>query len=255
MRAAWFLLTLMLAACDRGEEPAQAAGSAGSYFPLAPGSNWQYQVTMEADGKSTQITQQISALAPTRHEDRTVHVRRSEQQDNIGVEYWLESDASGVRRIAHRTDAYQEPVMDASPRTVLKLPLKLDATWTAPTVTYGVLRNVDFPRKVKEAASTMMTYTVEALDQKVTVPAGSFENCARIKGRAEVTLDMGQVRVRAGDTLYTDANARMRRVPIVHTEWYCQGVGLVKVERLEAITLNFSNAERILMELTQVRIR
>lgn len=255
MRRAWLISLLLLAGCDSGTAPVPEIADKTSYFPLSEGSAWAYQVTTETDGKITQSTQRITTLPPIQHEGRTVHVRRSEQEANIGVEYWLKADASGIRRIAHRTDSYLDVVMDAAPRTVLKMPLKRDATWTSPTVTYSVLRNVDFSRKAKEAAGMQMTHIVEAVDQKVTVPAGTFEQCIRIKGRGEVTLDMGQVRVRSDDTLYTDATARMRRVPIVHTEWYCQGVGLVKVERLEPITLSFSNADRIVLELTDYTVR
>jgi hypothetical protein len=254
MRLAWLLVAVCLIGCDSSKEPAPHRAGQQSYFPLNEGARWTYQVTNEADGKTTQTSQQIRILPAKQYEGRTIHVRRSERDANIGVEYWLESDASGVNRIALRTDSQQEPVLDTVPRTVLKLPLVEGDMWKAPTVAYGVLRNVDFPRKVKEAVGTIMTFTVENINQKVTVPAGSFERCARIKGRAQVTLDMGRVRVRADDTLYTDAMERMRRVPLVQTEWYCPGVGLVKLERLEAITLNFSNAERILLELSDYNI-
>lgn len=85
---------------------------------------------------------------------------------------------------------------------------------------YLIKRQNDFPRELKYSRSLPMSYTIETIDDVVTVPAGRFERCIRVKGTAEVRL-------------YTDPVAGWRDVPLVTTEWYAPGIGLVKLERIE----------------------
>jgi hypothetical protein len=120
---------------------------------------------------------------------------------------------------------------------VLKLPLAQGASWRVPTVAYTMMRKHEYPRELKHGRGMLMHYTVEALDEKLTVPAGSYAHCARIVGRAEMTLFIDPVR---GFT----------KVPVTSTEWYCRGVGLVKLERVESLSTTFYSGGRVSMTLT-----
>ena len=53
-------------------------------------------------------------------------------------------------------------------------PLAQGAAWRVPTVAYTVMRKIEFPRELKYGRGMLMSYTVEAMDEAVTVPAGSY---------------------------------------------------------------------------------
>jgi hypothetical protein len=234
MRSLGLAVCVLLAGCKPGHDNT-------SYFPLAPGAHWTYSVQTEADGTASRQQQTISVLDERRFDSKPLFIRRSETPGNIGIEYWLRAQPDGIVRIAQRMDLEETATLDPAPRTVLKLPLTLGANWRAPTVPYTVMRKNEYPREVKYGRGMLMAYTVEALDDKVTVPAGSFEHCARVVGRAELTL-------------FTDPVHGFNKVPVTTTEWYCRGIGLVKLERLESLATMFYSGGKVTMELVDYRV-
>ena len=69
-------------------------------------------------------------------------------------------------------------------------------------------------------------------------PAGKFEGCVRVAGRAEVRL-------------YVDALFQWREIPLATLEWYCPSVGLVRLERKEPSPTRFMVGGTVTMELTE----
>ena len=234
MRRLGLAACVLLAACKPGQD-------SQSYFPLAPGARWTYAVQTDADGTSSRQQQTISVLDERRHDGKPLFIRRSETPGNIGIEYWLRAQPDGIVRIAQRMDLEEIATLDAAPRTVLKLPLAVGASWRTPTVTYTVMHKNEYPREVKYGRGMPMVYTVEALDEKLTVPAGSFEHCARVVGQAELTL-------------FTDPVRGFNKVPVTTTEWYCRGVGLVKLERMESLATMFYTGGKVVMELVEYSV-
>ena len=234
MRCTAIALCVLVAGCKPGHDST-------SYFPLAPGARWTYSVQTDAEGAPARQQQTISVLDERRYEGKPLFIRRSETAGNIGVEYWLRAQPDGIVRIAQRVDLEETATLDAAPRTVLKLPLAIGASWSAPTVPYTVMRKNEYPREVKYGRGMPMAYTVEALEEKVTVPAGSFEHCARVVGRAELTL-------------FTDPVRGFNKVPVTTTEWYCRGVGLVKLERVETLATMFYTGGKVVMELVEYKV-
>ncbi len=229
------LLALPLfAGCGAAPEPA--------WFPLNTGARWEYQVDSEIDGVSKREVQSIHVIGHRPLNGRPVYTRRSERSDNVGIDYLLQVSDSAITRIAQRTDLQDLPVADAAARTVLKLPLRVGATWTAPTVAYTVLRKTEYPRELKYARTLQMTYTVEAMDDQVDVPAGHFTQCARVAGRADLTV-------------YADPVNGFRKIPMTTTEWYCKNVGLVKLVRTETLESSFFSGGKVEMALTAFAIR
>lgn len=228
------LATPLLGACGAAPEPA--------WFPLNTGARWEYQVDSDIDGIARRETQSMHVLGNRPLNGRPVYTRRSETSNNIGIEYLLQVSDSAITRIAQRTDLQELPVADEVARTVLKLPLKIGATWQAPTVAYTVLRKAEHPRELKYGRTLQMTYTVETLDDEVEVPAGRFKQCARVAGRADLTV-------------YADPVNGFRKVPLTTTEWYCKDVGLVKLVRVENLESSFFSGGKVEMVLTQFSIR
>ena len=226
--------TVILGGCGNAPEP--------SWFPLNTGARWEYDVTTDTDGVVKRNTQTITVISNNQLKDQPVYTRRTQTSGNIGIEYLLQVSPTAITRIAQRTDLQELPVADASPRTVLQLPLQVGATWSTPTVAYAVMRRSEYPRELKYGKPLSMVYTVESVSETVEVPAGKFENCARVTGRADLTI-------------YADPVSGFRKTPITTTEWYCKDVGLVKLERIETIDTSFFGGGRIDMALSSYSIR
>ncbi len=227
---------LLAAGCSKPEPRGE------SYFPLDVGARWEYDVTSDISGTLTHETYIASV-------DRTidysngdqVYVRRVEVPGNIGVEYWLRKDKVGIARIAKRTDVEEQAKLDTNARTVIKVPLTQGASWMVPSEPFIVLPKGDLGLKEVKMPKVLMSYTVEAMDETVTVPAGTFQHCAKVVGSGNLPL-------------YADAVQGFKDVPVQNTEWYCKGVGLVKVERHEDIISPLWSSGKIVMELTDFKL-
>jgi hypothetical protein len=74
-----------------------------------------------------------------------------------------------------------EPTVYVQPSYVLKYPLKPGTSWADITSTAYLEQKVE---------DIQIIGKIEAIDDIVTVPAGTFENCIRIKYLGEKTVDM-----------------------------------------------------------------
>ena len=81
-----------------------------------------------------------------------------------------------------------------------------------------------------------MTHPIEALGETVQTRAGPFADCLRVKGSAAVRV-------------HADPVVGWRDVPLTTTEWYCDGVGLVRLLREEPAQATFLTGGMLTMEL------
>ncbi len=154
-----------------------------------------------------------------------------------GVDWWLRVDDGGVYRVATKSDLDDEPRADAQRRYVLKAPIAVGTAWQATTTAYLLRRRQEFPPEIRHShPAVVMTYTIEALDDKVSVQAGAFERCVRVGGSAVLKL-------------FADPVVGWRELPLTTTEWYCHGPGLVKVVRKEPANSTFLVGGTLTMEL------
>ena len=159
------------------------------------------------------------------------------RRSDSGIEYWLRSDATGIYRIASRSPLEREPQLDNPRRYVLRKPYAVGTEWEASTTAYVLARKNEVPREVRYVHKAFpMHYRIEALAEKVQTPAGKFDGCMRVAGRAEIRL-------------YVDAMFQWRDIPLVTLEWYCPGVGLVRLERKEPSPTKFMVGGTVTMEL------
>lgn len=236
---AWYALVLMtvwsLSACQG------SASGLEAWFPLAEGRSWTYTVRSEPEGEidkpsQTRLTlsnlglHQVDGL-----EGGPAFKRRSSE----GMDYFLRQDIAGTYRVGSRSELRDTITLDPIPRTVLKWPLQVGSTWQASTTTYLLKRRAEFPREVRHSHPEIpMTYTVEALDASVQTPAGPFSGCAQVRGEAKLRL-------------FVDPVQGWRDVPLVTNEWYCPGVGLVKLTREERAASGFLTGGLITLELNE----
>lgn len=215
MRRCLPLLIAALAGCSRAPDAGNEA-----WFPLAAGHRWTYRVTTTsgADAPDRERQTMFTLGADTLVlDDKPAWQRRSDS----GVNYWLRADEHGIVRVASKSDMQADPVADPPGRFVLKAPFTVGTQWQAPTTTYLLMRTAEYPRELKHShPSIPMTYTIEAVADTVQTPAGSFSPCLRVRGSATVHV-------------FVDPISGFRDQPLTTLEWYCRGVGLVKLERSE----------------------
>lgn len=233
-------LTLIAAALLAAGCSSQPQGD--SYFPLDVGARWEYDVASDINNTLTRETYVATVARTIDYEGGDqVFVRRIEVPGSIGIEYWLRKDKVGIARIAKRSDIDEQARLDPNARIVLKLPVTLGASWMVPSEPFVVAPKTDLGQREVKMPKVLMTYTVEAVDETVTVPAGTYKDCARIVGLGNLPL-------------YLDAVQGFTDIPITNREWYCKGVGLVKVEREEPLSSMLWSGGKITMELTEFKM-
>ena len=208
-----------------------------SLFPLEEGRRWTYRLSSEWENDTREReTVVLSNLGrDSALESGSAWHRRSD----TGLDYWLRADATGIYRVAAKSDVDAEPKPDPAPRFVLKAPIAVGTSWQTTTTTYLMRRNSEFPPEIRHAhPSVPVVWTIEALDDRVEVPAGRFEQCVRVKGLALLRL-------------FADPVNGFKDMPLTKREWYCPGVGLVKVERREPANSTFLTGGTMTMELME----
>lgn len=209
------VLVLMLASCGRSPGAENEA-----WFPLDAGHRWTYTVTTRS-AADTSERESLTMITMGRDtlvlDDKPAWTRRSDS----GVNYWLRVDDTGIYRVASKSDSQVDPVADVKERYVLKAPFVVGTQWQAPTTSYLLMRTNEYPREIKHSHPAIpMTYQIEAVADAVQTPAGKFSPCLRVKGFATVKI-------------FVDPISGFKDQPLTTLEWYCRGVGLVKMERTE----------------------
>jgi hypothetical protein len=223
-------VAVALAACQR-------APSADALFPLDAGHRWTYRVTTrlgdDASDRETLTLRTLGSESVPALGDAAAWRRRSDS----GLDYWLRADASGIYRVASKSDLDPEPTPDRPHRFVLKAPYAIGTQWQATTTAYLLMRRNEFPREIRHSHPKVpMTYQIEALAESLDLPAGHFDNCLRVRGVASVRV-------------YADPTSGWRDMPLTTLEWYCPGVGLVRMERNEPAASAFLTGGTRTLEL------
>lgn len=221
------LAPLVLAGCSR-------APAGASYFPLEAGHRWTYAQLAEYENSSAEPeTVELRTLGEDAQAGASAWHRRSAS----GVDYWLRADDSGIYRVATKSDNQGEPQRDEPPRYVLKAPLAVGTTWQASTTAYLLRRRNEFPPEIRHThAPVPMTYTIAATGEAVDTRAGRFGDCIRVVGKATMKL-------------FSDPVEGFKDMPLTTTEWYCRGVGLVRLQRDEPAGSTFLVGGTLKMEL------
>ena len=208
-----------------------------SYFPLEAGHHWQYELASEWENNTAE--REPLVLSTLGEESLPSGGKAWRRRSDSGVDYWLRADETGIYRVATKTDLEEDPAPDKPVRHVLKMPLAVGTSWQAPTTTYLLRRNADFPPEIRHSHKpVLMTYRIEALGQTVATRAGSFSDCIKVAGSAVIKL-------------FADPVVGFRDLPLNTTEWYCKGVGLVKMQRDEPAKSTFLTGGTMTLELTE----
>ncbi|NRT57231.1 hypothetical protein [Sphaerotilus uruguayifluvii] len=206
-------------------------------FPLESGRRWTYRLTSEWENDTRE---RETIVLSNEGRDGTLESGSAwRRHSDSGIDYWLRSDDTGIYRVATKTELDDAPRPDEKPRYVLKMPLAAGTRWQTTTTTYLLRRNSEFPPEIRHGhPSIPVNWTIEALEQSVETPAGRFEHCVRVRGDALVKL-------------FADPVNGFRDMPLTTLEWYCPGVGLVRVERREPANSTFLTGGTMTMELME----
>lgn len=203
--------------------------SGADLFPLTVGKTWVYEAETEMTDPEFEKGLTLSVDRKIDFEGKPTWVRRSAD----GAEYYIQKDATGIYRVASRTDLEEEATLDPRPRYILKTPLQIGSHWDGGlTVPYLIRRLNEFPKDLKHSHKAPMVYRVESLNEEVEVPYGKYSGCALIVGEATVKI-------------FTDPINGFNDVPLVSHEWYCPKVGLVKFDREETVPGQFMTGGKI----------
>lgn len=232
---------LLLAACAVVAGGCHRASVDGAWFPLDAGHRWVYRVTTRIEQSPVQ-TGTLTLVTLGEHEvelEGGDTVRGWLRRGDDGIEYWLRADKTGIYRIASKSLSRAVAEPDAPPRYVLKAPYQVGTQWQATTTAYMLARKFDFPREVRYTYPAVpMTYRIEAVDQPVQTASARYTGCLKVQGRASIRV-------------YADPVSEWRELPLETTEWYCRGVGLVRVERNEPVQHAFMTGGSRTLELVR----
>jgi hypothetical protein len=161
------------------------------YFPLKPGMTWTYQVVSDR-GETRKII--VTDLPPREIGDTKLALKKW----NFGGAskyYLIGTDDSGVYRYGEQESENSEPIVTKPKVYYLKNPISNGTTW-------------DINTKLGEDNLTV-NLTIESISDSVSVPAGTFKDCLKIK--------------HVGGNQQNGASISLEAY-----EWYAPEVGLVK---------------------------
>jgi hypothetical protein len=179
--------------------------------PVGQTATYQYQINLASrERKQASGRVVIKTLEKRAFNDKQVVPYRSELSDystgknSSSLNYFV-LDETGYYRYAEQTEEMVEPKVLSSPKYQFKAPFALNASWEEEGNTLLMRTRV----------SGTFVVVVEKIDDVVTVSAGSFENCLRLKSSCEVT------------------NSKNQKVEVKVFNWFAPGVGWVKTIREE----------------------
>ncbi len=215
-----------LQACSKG-------GHDGGYFPLTPGSQWQYRVERTTMDGTRQLRYAISVTTPATNEPADLRTRVTLD----GQRYLYRVTADGTYRVGVQRRHGQRLAEDDQQQMVMPARPSVDQQWRERSPT-SVLESSAPPWESLFRAQVPLDvgYRVAALDAEITTPAGDFDHCVLIEGQGQADADLGN-------------GVGPVRIEMTTREWYAPGVGLVRMERHEQSSAKALSAGALVMEL------
>ena len=217
------LLFSLLAACGGGsdgggpDQPKEGLGDIGNYVPLAPNSSWSFQGTDQTTGRPPIPYSNFATISGTKSVGGVVATVLSETNPlNEGrpEDNYYTKDSHGFT-FHGNNDPTDILTAQLVPHQTLRFPLETGLTFEQINKK-GLDSGEDIDRDgTKEKADLVSIVTVKGFES-VTVPAGTFSNCARVETRATSTVIKSSNRARVTEEA-------------TQTMWFASGVGRVKL--------------------------
>ncbi|MCG8325885.1 MAG: hypothetical protein MI673_10235 [Thiotrichales bacterium] len=224
----FILLSIFVAGCEDGPP---------DYYPLEEGYYWRYKMHYEIMNGPMDSFFALENREPVMGQQGLLY----EQYTMDGKSYFYQDSAAGLlllRQSRHLDfkDEYHE-----TNRYLFKYPLHKGQQWRSDTWS-RVLIKVGPPQKTefRIVAQVPVSVLIESMTDTVTVPAGTFRNCMRVRTTGRAFFDAGNY---VGKTV----------VGIDETVWYAPDIGMIKTVRRETTTSRALDYGEIILELEDYR--
>lgn len=184
------------------------AGSrpSSSHYPLEPGYSWRYEVT---NGSGAAIYLTVTNIGRQQLGSLSTWAQRLELGDSVAYRFAREEEGR-MMMVGEQRPGESEPKPLEPPSVVYVMPLAPGQTWQSDSMTTVAL----------PGTRLQTTATVEAADETVEVPGGTFDGCVRVVSRGSTSVDAAGL-----GPIALSVETRL---------WYAPGVGVVRIERTES---------------------
>jgi ABC-type Fe3+-hydroxamate transport system substrate-binding protein len=200
------LLVVLVSGCGGGGSSSSnsltTSTSTSSYYPLANGKSWSYEVT---DSNGTQTTESVTCSSSNAlngiscYGITTVDTNPNIDEDNIVYENWTSAGLVEYGEYDYQQDGSQGTLSLFSPQLIFLNPsLMVGSQWNQ-----VFTENYEFTSGTQTATRTYIENVIGMTP--VSVPAGNFNNAIEIQSN------------------YTNG-------ALSTTNWYVSGIGRVKTE-------------------------
>jgi hypothetical protein len=173
--------------------PLSYAQDGSQYYPLKEGPVWNYQM----QGMSLIITNLES-----RELEGKLVIPQKASAGNFTFFSFAVEDKSGIYEFAEQKPDNEEPQVKKFPSYYFKYPLQTGNSWKESADESDI------------ATTIPMQYSIESLNETVTVPAGTFKKCLKVKKTGTTKLDKG---------IFGVVTVNKEEI-----SWYAPGVGMIK---------------------------
>lgn len=187
-----FALPFFAAGCGQQET---------SLYPLAPGLSWEYQISAKKMLGGGQAAMTVTNLPPRQLGGRDVVPQKMEALGRSAFTF-IAQDNTGIYEHASQEDG--EPEIKKTPVYLLKYPVQVGTSWDDASKT----------ELLQEKIPVTIKSTIESVTEAVTVPAGTFNNCVKVRGVGKAKKSMGLFGV--------------AKIDVESATWMCPGIGVVK---------------------------
>lgn len=224
---------MMLSGCSERTE-------SNDYFPLQEGLHWKYNVTEELTDQSRKYVFSIHNMGLSKRHlgiNRSLYLRRT----SYGTDYYIEKNKKGRFVVGQRRASEQTISEYTNKKLIIPDQSTIHNTkrWKNITHIFALHSNPAYSVSNPQKQAIEMEFSIIARDLEITLPAGTFEQCLHIQGIAEFSF-------------FADPLTGYEDVPITQDEWYCRGIGLVKLIRHEPLNTEMFKGGKIIYELVNL---
>lgn len=211
-----YLLTCSVS-CDKKE---------ASYYPLNEGRTLEYQATVGSELGHNKVVSNL-AQRELRRIKVTPHKVEAAGQTHF---VFVAEDNNGIYEFATQKAGDIEPNVKTNHSYMLRYPIKVGTNWEDMIETHLLQQNV----------LVTLASKIESIDDVITVPAGTFDRCVKVKSVGYSRKDMGIFGVAT--------------ITVEHYSWYAPGIGNIKSVVKESSNNLMVGAGEVTLQLKSYKI-
>ncbi len=165
--------------------------NASSFHPLTEGMTWEYQLSWDSNWTDDVTKKYLATNLAPRDLGGTKVVPQKTEIDEIISFYFIAEDDSGIFTFAEQSKGDIDPKIKPYRDYFIKYPIKVGASWEVNTPDIYVYSS-------KQRVPGTIKYIIESLNDVVTVAAGNFAKCLKVKSESTLRIyieDFGEANV------------------------------------------------------------